>query len=80
MNLDSWQGLEKIFFFIATSRPVLVPTYPSIQWIAVALSPGVKWLGHEADHSPSPNAKVQNVMSYISTPQFTFMVWCLIKQ
>jgi hypothetical protein len=29
--------------------------------------PGVKWPGHEADHSPPSSAKVKNVWSYTST-------------
>jgi hypothetical protein len=29
---------------------------------------GVKWLGREADHSPSYNAEVKNTLSYTSTP------------
>jgi hypothetical protein len=39
--------------------------------------PGVKCPGHEADHSP--NAKVKNAWNYTSTPQNTFMAWCLVK-
>jgi len=30
-------------------------------WVLGALSPGVKWPGCEADHSPAPSAKVKNV-------------------
>jgi len=30
--------------------------------------PGVKWLWHEADHSPPSNAMVRNVYSYNATP------------
>jgi hypothetical protein len=30
--------------------------------------PGVKQLGHEADHSPSSSGKVKNAWSYTSTP------------
>jgi hypothetical protein len=43
-----------------------------------ALSLGVKQVGHEADHS-SPSSAIKNVWSYISTPQYVFMVWCLVK-
>jgi hypothetical protein len=38
--------------------------------------PGVKWPGHEADHSPPNNAEVQKIKKmwiYISTPQYVFM-------
>jgi hypothetical protein len=30
------------------------------QWVQVAVSVRVKWLGREAGHLPSPNAKVKN--------------------
>jgi hypothetical protein len=35
-------------------------TQPPIQCIPAAFSLGVKWPGHEADHSPPSNAKVKN--------------------
>jgi hypothetical protein len=38
------------------------------------LSLEVKWLGHEADHSPPSNAEVINVWSYTSTPSMSS--WC----
>jgi hypothetical protein len=41
--------------------------------------PGVKRPGREVDHSPS-SAEVKNVWSYTSTPQYTFMVWCSVKE
>jgi hypothetical protein len=50
-----------------------------IQWVAVALSPGVKRPGREADHSPSPIAEVKNAWSYTSIPPYVFLVWCLVK-
>jgi hypothetical protein len=31
-----------------------------IQWVPGAISPGVKQLGHEADHSPQFSAEVKN--------------------
>jgi hypothetical protein len=39
----------------------------------------VKRPGREADHSPPPSAEVKNAWSYISTPQYAFMAWCLVK-
>jgi hypothetical protein len=48
-----------IFLFITMSRMSLGPTQPPIQWVPGALSLGVKWPGHEADHSPSSSAKVK---------------------
>jgi hypothetical protein len=48
-------------------RMALGPTQPPTQWVLVALSLGVKQLGHEADHSPPSRAKVRNAQSYTST-------------
>jgi hypothetical protein len=44
-------GRGKIFIFNTASRQALGPTQPSIQWVVGAVSPGIKWLGCEADHS-----------------------------
>jgi hypothetical protein len=41
--------------------------------------PGVKRPGREADHSPQSTAEIKNAWSYTSTPQYIFMVWCLVK-
>jgi hypothetical protein len=41
--------------------------------------PGGKRPGREAAHSPPSSAEVRNVWSYTSTPQYVFMVWCLVK-
>jgi hypothetical protein len=35
------------------------PTHP-LQWVLEALSLGIKWLGHEADHLHASSAKVKN--------------------
>jgi hypothetical protein len=35
-------------------------TQPSIQWIPGALSPGLKQLGHKADHSLPASAEIKN--------------------
>jgi hypothetical protein len=43
------------------------------------LSPGVKQMGHEADHSLPSTAEVTNAWSYTSTPPIFFMIWCLVK-
>jgi hypothetical protein len=49
----------------------LFPIQSPNQGVLRVLTLGVKWLGHEADHSPPPNAKVKNAWSYTSTAQ-----WC----
>jgi hypothetical protein len=38
-----------------------------------SLSPGVKLLRREADHSPPPSAEVKKVLIYTSTALYTFM-------
>jgi hypothetical protein len=45
--------------FSTTSRPPLGPTQPRTQWIPQAISPGVKRLGREADHSPPPSGEIK---------------------
>jgi hypothetical protein len=42
---------------------------------------GGKRPGREADHSPPSSAQVKEwaERSYTSTPQYAFMVWCLVK-
>jgi hypothetical protein len=44
------------------------PTQTPIQWVTGALSPGVKWQGRDADHSPTSSAEVKNAWNYTSTP------------
>jgi hypothetical protein len=70
----------RIFLFSTMSRPALGPTQLPIQWVPGALTLGLKWPGCDADHSPPSSAEANNVWSYTSTPQYIFMVWCLIKQ
>jgi hypothetical protein len=43
-----------------------------------ASSSGIKWLRHEADHSPPVSAKVKKAWSYISTSPYVFMASCII--
>jgi hypothetical protein len=61
-KLGQHQDKEKNASVITTtSRSVLGPTQPLIQWLPGALSVGVKRPGREADHSPPPSsAEVQN--------------------
>jgi hypothetical protein len=48
------------FLFSLMFRPALGPTQPSIQWVTGNVSPEVKRLGSEADHSPPSSAQVKN--------------------
>jgi len=50
------------------TRPAMGSTQPPIQWVMGALTTGIKWLGHEADHSPPTGAEVKHAWSYTSIP------------
>jgi hypothetical protein len=60
------------FFSSTSSRPVLGPTQPPIQWVPGTFSPGVMPPGLEADHSSLTSAEVNNTWIYTSTP-YAFM-------
>jgi len=55
-------------------------TQPRIQWLPGLLTSGVKRPGREADHSPPSSAEIKIEWSYISTPLYVFMAWCLIEK
>jgi hypothetical protein len=59
---------NKNFHFSKSSRPALGFTQPPIQQVPGALSPGVKRLGREADHSLSTSAEVKKMWIYTFTP------------
>jgi len=61
----------KVLYFISAQSP--------IQWVPGAVTPGVKWQGHEADHSPPSSAKAKNAWSYTSIHPYFFMSLCLVK-
>jgi hypothetical protein len=67
------------FSFVTMSRLALGSTQPPIQQVPRFLSPWVKQLGCEADHSPPSSAEVKNVWRYTSTPLYVCMAWCLVK-
>jgi hypothetical protein len=48
------------FVFSITSRLALGPTQTPIQWVPGAVSPEVKRLVHEADHSLLSSAEAKN--------------------
>jgi hypothetical protein len=58
-GFDSWLGQE-IFLCSTVARTAMRLTQSPIQWVPGALSPGVKHLGCEADHSPPSNAELKN--------------------
>jgi hypothetical protein len=49
-----------IFLFTTVSRLALRLAQPPIKLVLGAFSPGVKWLGCEADNLPPFSAKVKN--------------------
>jgi hypothetical protein len=53
----------KGFVFFTASRPALRLTQPPIQWVSEAISPGLKWLEREADHSPHlvPRSRIKEL-------------------
>jgi len=55
LGFDSWKG-PKILLFAITSRLVLGPIQPAIQWVQP---------DGETDHSPSFIAEVKNTWSFI---------------
>jgi hypothetical protein len=58
-----------IFLFTTASRTALGPTHLPIQWVPGSLSPWVKRLGRETDHSPPSSAEVKEwVELYLSSP------------
>jgi hypothetical protein len=61
------------FLSSTSSRPVLGPTQPPVQWLPGALSLGVKRPGREADHAPSASAEAKKMWIYTSTPLYVFM-------
>jgi hypothetical protein len=64
---------------MTASRPILGPIQPPIQWVSATLSPVIKRPERDANHSRPSSAEVKYAWSYISTPSYTFMTWCLIK-
>jgi hypothetical protein len=75
-QLRGWSlspGGVKNFLFSTSSRLALGSTQPPIQWVLGALSPEVKWLGCEADHSPPPSVEAKKIWMYTSTPPYAFM-------
>jgi hypothetical protein len=58
----------KNFHFSMSSRLALGPTQPPIQWVSGDLSPWIRRLGREADHSPPTSAEVKEIWSMHPLP------------
>jgi hypothetical protein len=52
--------------FAIVAKVALGPTQSPIQWVPGALTPKIKRMGHEADHSRPTSSKVKNAWSYTS--------------
>jgi hypothetical protein len=46
----------------------------SLHWVAHALSPAIRQLGHETDHYPISIAKLKNEQKFYSHSLYIFMV------
>jgi hypothetical protein len=64
---SSSPGRGKIFLLSMSSRPVLEPTQPAMEYV-----PGVKQAGREADPSPPTSTKVMNTWICTSTRPYVY--------
>jgi hypothetical protein len=69
---SSSPGRVKNFLFSTSSRPALGTTHPPSHGVAGGggLSPGVKRLEREVEHSPPASAEVKNMWICTSTPLY----------
>jgi hypothetical protein len=58
-EFNFWQG-QGFFLFATMSGLAVRPTRPPIKWELGAVSLGLKWVWHEAGHSPPYNAEVRD--------------------
>jgi hypothetical protein len=78
---ESWQaGNFFLHHHVQTGSGAHPASYPIATGGGGVPSLGVKWLGCEANHSPSSTPKVKNVWSYTSAPQYAFMALCSVKK
>jgi hypothetical protein len=69
----------RFFLLSMLSRKVLRPTQPTIRYVPGSFSPGVKWPGREAEHSPPTSAAVKKTWIYTTTPPYVFIAYCFIS-
>jgi hypothetical protein len=72
-NRGSIRGTGKQFSLLIAFRPALGLNHPSTEWVLRVVSPGVKGLGHESNHSPPFTAKIKN--SGVVTPLLHTFSW-----
>jgi hypothetical protein len=69
---ESLVGTGDVFFFVKALRLVVGSTQPPVWWAPGVLRLGVRWLGHEADHSIS-SAGVKEEWDYVCTASDALM-------
>lgn len=71
---ESRFDFRRIKLFLSSwKRPDRLCVPPTLEWESMALSPGIKRRGREADHSLPTSAKVKSEWRNISTPPYAFM-------
>jgi hypothetical protein len=79
-NMVSISVKAKRFFLFSTgSKPAFGPTQHPIRWVPRDLSPWVKQMRREANHSPPSCLGVKNGWSYKSTHPYACVACCIIK-
>lgn len=58
------------FLFFEASRPTVEHTQPLTDCVPSVVSPEVKWLGREADHTPTSDAEVTKTFN----PPYTLIL------
>jgi hypothetical protein len=68
-------GGKILLFFSAQTNYEVHPAFYPVDM--EALSPGIKWPGHEDDHSPPATTNIKYAWSYTSTDTFpNASSWC----
>jgi hypothetical protein len=62
-------------FLSKTLISTLGPMQPPVQWAPASFSPGLKWPGHAADHSPALVPMLRMCGTVTLLPLNAFMAW-----
>jgi TRAP-type mannitol/chloroaromatic compound transport system permease small subunit len=66
-------AVQKFLLHSNVSRLPLWPGQSPVQYVPVAVFPGVKQSGHEGEHSPAYGVEIKNNCSNMLTPAFVFV-------